>query len=169
MRKSSSFLPNFPGRPESAGGRACATVADYLRRHDQLAGMLPNASRLMALQEACAGILPEHFAFADVMQLEKERLTIGVTNQATAARIRQKLPLLKAGLEKTGWPVKSIRIKVRLKTQVNLPAAPQKQPLSAETIEELEKLDAHLTLSGTHPALRDAVHAMMERHRKNAG
>ena len=137
--------------------------------HDRLSGMLPNVARLTALQKACEQLLPEHFTFSEILQLEKSQLTIGVPNQATAAKLRQKLPLLQTELESAGWPVETIRVKVKLKKRIQVPQTPQKEPLPPTVIEELGKLEMHLAQSGTHPSLMDAIHTMLKRHQQNAG
>lgn len=41
-------------------------------------------------------------------------MIISVPNQSIAARIRQQIPYLQAELNRTGWPVDSIRLKVQL-------------------------------------------------------
>lgn len=166
----SPFLLSTLNPARSTMGRKnnCASVTDFLQMHDRIASMLPNATRLIALQKACEQILPEHFSACEVLQLEKEQLTIGVSSQATAARLRQKLPLLQTGLDHAGWPIGTIRVKVKLKRKTRLPETLHKKPLSSEAIRELEKLEDYLTQSGTHPALMEAVHTMMKRHRQSS-
>ena len=137
--------------------------------HDRIAGMLPNVARLTALQKTCKQILPEYFTTGEVLQLEKGQLIIGLPNQATAAKLRQKLPLLQTGLENAGWPVETIRVKVKLKKRIWQPQTPQKEPLPPAVVEELEKLEMHLAQSGTHPSLMEAVHTMLKRHQQNTG
>jgi hypothetical protein len=144
----------------------CAPVTDFLKMHDRISGMLPNVTRLISLQKACEEILPEYFTACDVLELEKEKLTIGAPGQAQAARLRQKLPQLKNGLENAGWPVDTIRIKVKLKNPVRQQSAPQKKPLPKEALAELERLETWLSQSGTHPALAEAVRTMVKRHQK---
>ncbi len=129
--------------------------------------MLPNASRLISLQKACEDILAGYFSSCEVLQLEKEQLTIGAPSQASAARLRQKLPQLQKQLESAGWPVAAVRVKVKLKRQIRSQSVFEKKPLPYEAVAELEKLEAWLSQSGTHPALAEAVHTMMKRHRKN--
>jgi len=165
MHKFLSSILN-PTATDAGRKNTCAPVSTFLQMHDKVSGMLPNANRLIALQKACEDILPEHFAACDVLQMEKALLTIGAPSQAAAARLRQKLPQLKSGLEKTGWSLDSIRIKVRLKRQNRPKETPQKKTLPSEAVLELEKLEAWLTQSGTHPALEKAVRTMMERHQK---
>lgn len=144
----------------------CATVTDFLHRHDRISGLLPNADRLVSLQRTCETLLPEYFLACEVLQLEKARLTIGVPGQAAAARLRQKLPQLQSGLESAGWPVEHIRVKVKLKKPLRQTTVPQKKPLSSEALAELEKLEVSLAQAGTHPALAEAIQTMMNRHRE---
>jgi hypothetical protein len=146
----------------------CAPVTDFMQMNEQLSGMLPNAARLIELQKACRQILPDHFATSQVLQLEKNRLSIGASSQGVAAKLRQKLPLLKNRLEEAGWVVDNIRIKVKLRQQTRQTDYPEKKPLSAGTVNELEKLENSLAESGSHPALIKAVHTMINRH-KNPG
>ncbi|MDL2283687.1 flagellar hook-length control protein FliK [Oxalobacter sp. OttesenSCG-928-P03] len=168
MHKFLSSILNPSGKTSGKKG-VCAPVTDFLQMHDSISGMLPNATRLIALQKACEQILPDHFMACEVLQLEKKRLTVGVPSQAAAARLRQKLPLLQTGLDNAGWPVEGIRVKVKLKKPAWQPEQPEKKPLPDEALDELEKLQTQLAQSGTHPALMEAVHAMMTRHRKKSG
>lgn len=136
--------------------------------HDRISGILPNATRLIALQKECEQTLPEHFTGCEVLQLEKDRLTVGVPSQATAARLRQKLPLLQTGLENAGWPIKTIQVKVKLKKTIRQTERPPKKPLPSSVVEELGKLETYLTQSGTDPALMEAINAMMKRHQRDS-
>ncbi|MCM1128667.1 MAG: DciA family protein [Alistipes senegalensis] len=145
----------------------CAPVADFLQQHDRLAGMLPHAARLMAIGQACQAALPAWFSAVEILQLGKGRLTIGVTSQAAAARLRQKTPFLQTALQQAGWPVETIRIKVRLKNSPWQPVPAPKKPLSEGAISELDKLSSWLKEAGTNPALKEAVCAMLARHRQN--
>lgn len=141
----------------------CAPVADFLQTHDRLSGMLPHAARLMAIRQACETALPAWFT-GDILQFEKGRLTVGVPSQAVAARLRQKTPLLQAALQDAGWPVEAIRIKVRLKNDPWQVAPAPKKPLPAGAVTELARLADWLKDAGTHPALTEAVAAMLARH-----
>lgn len=147
----------------------CASVTDFLKQHDSMSGMLPNAERIVTLQKNCEQILPEYFSACKVLQLNDEKLTISVPNQATAARLRQKLAFLQTGLEKSGWPVKTVRVKVKPREKSHVVAATQKEPLSQQAVEELAKLEEQLTKSGTDPVLMNALQTMMKRHQKNPG
>lgn len=146
----------------------CAPAADFLQKHDSLSAMLPHAARLMAIRQTCETALPAWFA-GDILQFEKGRLTVGVSSQAVAARLRQKTPLLQGALQDAGWPVQAIRIKVRLKNDPWQPAPAPKKPLPTGAVAELARLSATLTETGTHPALTEALAAMLARHRKKRG
>lgn len=163
--------PLTPGQSrDSAEKRGhCASATDFLQQHEQISGLLPNVARLIALQKLCEEAMPEHFSACHVVQLEQEKLTIGAPSQASAARLRQKLPLLQTVLENAGWPLKSIRIKVKLKRREPPPPVWQRQPPAANAIEELEKLEAYLEQGSAHPALMDAVSTILKKHRQNAG
>ncbi|MCM1511800.1 MAG: flagellar hook-length control protein FliK [Oxalobacter formigenes] len=145
----------------------CAPAADFLQQHDRLAGILPHAARLIAIRQACQAALPAWFPFGEIIQLEKGRLTIGITSQAAAARLRQKTPFLQTALQQAGWPVEAIRIKVKLKNAPLQPAPAPKKTLTEKAMTELAKLSSWLDKAGTNPALKKAVCAMLARHRQN--
>lgn len=86
---------------------------DFLQQ-GKLSGILPHVTRLIELRKACEAILPEHFTYSRILQFTNGQLTLGVPNQATAARLRQKLPLLQSSLQNEGWIIEKIRVKVKL-------------------------------------------------------
>jgi len=133
--------------------------------NERIAGLIPNATRLISLQKTCEKILPGHFAFSEVLQLDKNRLTVGVPNQATAAKLRQKLPELQTGLANAGWPVESIRVRVRIKAKTPPRPVPQKRELPRAAIDELEKLKIRLGDKGEQSPLADAIHTTLDLHR----
>lgn len=143
----------------------CAPAAEYLQ-NTKLSGILPHALSLAAIRDTCQAALPTLFSTGDILQFEKGRLTIGVSSQAIAARLRQKTPFLQTALQQAGWPVEAIRIKVKLKNTPWQPAPSPKKPLPAGAVNELAKLSAWLKKAGTDPALTEAVCAMLARHQQ---
>lgn len=159
--------PKRHHHPKSMSKKAnCAPAAEFLQKNDRLAGILPHASRLAAIRKACQAALPALFSTGDILQFEKGRLTVGVSSQAIAARLRQQTPFLQAALQQAGWPVESIRIKVRLKNTPWQPAPSTKKPLPDKAVNELDRLSAWLKKAGTDPALTEAVCAMLARHQQ---
>lgn len=90
------------------------TATEYLDSHENMSGLLQAARRLSEIEKTCQSILPRHFSACSVLKLENGTMIIGVPNQSIAARIRQQIPYLQAELNRTGWPVESIRLKVQL-------------------------------------------------------
>lgn len=152
MNKKTLFIP------------AAGFLQEFLQKDDKLSGMLTYASRLMDIRQACEAALPAWF-IGDILQFEKGRLTIGVPSQALAARLRQKTPFLQAALQQAGWPVESIRIKVKLRNDPWQPKPAPKKTLPDVAIVELTKLSSWLKEAG-NPALAKAIDAMLARHQQ---
>ena len=158
-------LPRLPFLREQTHAKSPQRKAtDFLQMNEHIAALIPNAARLIALQQSCEKILPGHFAFSEVLQLEKNRLTVGVPNQATAAKLRQRLPELQAGLEKAGWTVENIRVKVRIKPKTTPGPILQKRVLSPVAVKELEKLKVRLAGTDEKSSLADAINATLDHH-----
>lgn len=85
---------------------------------------MPTAMRMASLQEDVAKTLPLIAGSCGVLSFEEGVLVLGAPNAAVAARLKQQVPTLMAALQKHGWQVNSIRLKV----QVTQPIAPQYVP-----------------------------------------
>lgn len=96
----------------------------FLRANDRLASLMPAAARMASLQEDVAKALPLIAGSCGVLSFEDGVLVLGAPNAAVAARLKQQVPTLTAALQKRGWQVGSIRLKV----QVTQPIAPQYVP-----------------------------------------
>jgi hypothetical protein len=72
----------------------CPAAADFLRDDGKMAGVLPTAARLIALQKSCKQNLPQLFGTCEVLRLEDGLLTVSAPNAAAASRLKQTLPLL---------------------------------------------------------------------------
>lgn len=107
-----------PKRPYTIYGtrdrRTAFGATDFLRSNDKLASLLPAAMRIGRLQKDFRVILPPMYAGCDVLSFQDGALVLAVPSSAVAAKLKQQLPKLQAGLQKKGWQVDSVRIKIQV-------------------------------------------------------
>ena len=166
----SKFSPNFTPfrRPEA---RTDAREAmDFLRSTDRLGGLLPTASRLAQLQQACERLRPQTLALCRVVHLDKGQLQIAVPNAALATRLRQQLPRLAAGLRENGWPIEDIRLKVQVMPErLPRPPAPKKQDLPNAALASFAELETTLEQDPRNAELRHALRTLLARRAPYSG
>lgn len=94
--------------------REPASVIDFLKRHDGTAAMLPAAERLLDLQRDTLALIPPALhAVCTVSGLDAGTMTLRVSSASAAAKLRQTLPRVSDGLQRRGWKVSGIRIRVQ--------------------------------------------------------
>lgn len=161
MIRSTNFTPHPPG------ARTAKTVkgaADFLRAHDRMSSILPAVTRLAALQQDCAVLLPAMFELCAVLHVDAGQLILAAPNAALAARLKQQLPKLQDGLIKRGWQVNAIRIKLQV-VQPRQNTAPAKQlTLPEQALSSLASLGETLEDTPRNQALKSALAAMVRRH-----
>src|SRR4051812_12430229 len=94
--------------------RTAFGATDFLRANDRLASLMPTALRIGNLQKDVKVTLPPMYAGCEVLSLQEGNLTLAVPSSAVAAKLKQQLPKLQAGLQKKGWQVESVRIKIQV-------------------------------------------------------
>ena len=160
----SRFTPNFTPfrRPEA---RADAREAmDFLQSTEKLSALLPAASRLAQLQQACEHLQPLIFPSCRVVHLDKGLLQIAVPNAALATRLKQQLPRLAASLREKGWPVEEIRLKVQVMPErLPAPPAPKKRDLPNAALASFAALENSLDADPRNQGLREALHSLLAR------
>ncbi len=137
------------------------TVADYLGSHEKLAGLMDTVQKLSVLQTDCSDILSSCFIGCRVLKLEEGTLLVGVPNQASAARLRQKMPLLKNRLGARGWPVNAIRLKIRFPDPPPAPEAVGKKHLSPTAFASIVTLCENLEKTDSDTGLMNALHQLI--------
>ncbi|WP_338016830.1 DciA family protein [Noviherbaspirillum saxi] len=131
-----------------------------------MAALLPAITRMAALQQDCSAILPAMFDACSVIQFEAGQLVLSTPNAALAAKLKQQLPKLQEALLQRGWQVNAIRIKVQVRKLVEK-AKPVKQlKLPPQAVSALASLTEALDDSPRNQALKDALSAMVNRHRR---
>ncbi|WP_036300482.1 DciA family protein [Methylotenera sp. L2L1] len=114
-----------------------------------------------AAQKLWAEIAPENMAqFSHISSIKNNQFTVYANNNAVAAKIKLLIPSLLIRLEKQGYEVTAIRVKVQAKSSP-LPVPKSTKSLSPEAINQLHKLE--VKLSGT--TLGDSLAKLL----KNAG
>ncbi len=119
-----------------------AEVNTLLR--DQLSHLWPAISNITACQKVCVVVLPQLFLYCQVLHVDADQLTLAAPNSALASKLKQQLPKLQDALQKAGWQINAIRIKV----QVN--PVPQDEPhekqcqLSATALAAFSELEKNL-------------------------
>ena len=94
--------------------RTSLDVTDFLRRNDKMAGLLPAAMRIASLQADCAAALPSMFSNCDVLSFDDAHLVLATPTSAVAAKLKQQVPKLLGALQKKGWQIVDIKLKVQV-------------------------------------------------------
>jgi hypothetical protein len=149
--------------------RTSIDATDFLRRNNSLATLLPAATRMASLQKDCRTILPPMYAGCEVMSLQDGMLTLAVPSSAVAAKLKQQAPKLQLTLQKKGWQVESVKIKIQVGR-----ALPQQQeglkPSSLElpptAVQAFEELGDALPESAQNAGLIAAIRRLAEKRKK---
>ncbi|MBW8901590.1 MAG: DUF721 domain-containing protein [Massilia sp.] len=143
-------------------------ATDFLRSSDRLASLLPTALRVGNLQRDVKVILPPMYAGCDVLSFQDATLTLAVPSSAVAAKLKQQLPKLQAGLQKKGWQVDNVRIKIQMRP--NVPVREELKPstltLPSTAVEAFEELGDSLPETPQNAALIAAIKRLAERRKK---
>jgi len=152
--------------------RTSIEATDFLRRNDRLAALLPTATRMASLQKEVRLILPPMYANCEALSIQEGVLTLAVPSSAVAAKLKQQAPKLQAALQKKGWQVDSVRIKIQVGRA--LPAEPEGlKPSSLElpptAVQAFEELGDALPESPQNAQLIAAIRRLAERRKQNKG
>jgi len=167
MKYASTFTPYRPSLTNAQRmARSTKEASVYLQSNSAMAALMPALARLSSLQKTCAASLPSMFETCEILQFESGQLVMSAPNAALAARLKQLLPRLQDRLQKDGWQVNSIRIKV----QVGKIAAPPPVPkrvleLPPTAVDSFAELSTALEDTPRNQALKDAIDAMVRRRK----
>jgi hypothetical protein len=165
MKHTPSYSP-YTHHIRSASFKAAQArdAADFLRSNNALSAILPTASRLVALQNECATIMPSMFKACEVLHLSEGQLTLRTPNAALAAKLKQQLPTLQSQLIARGWQVNTIRIKVQMKTPT-APRPPHQPPiLPTGAVSAFHALASALEDSPRNQSLKTALASILRRN-----
>ncbi len=140
-------------------------VTDFLRRNDKMAGLLPAAMRMASLQADCANALPSMFSNCDVLSFEDARLVLATPSSAVAAKLKQQVPKLQAALQKKGWQIVDIKLKVQVTRSIAPVVHTRQLVLPATATSAFEQLGSALAPTEQNAGLIAAIKAMAARRR----
>ena len=148
--------------------RTAFGATDFLRSNERLAALLPAAMRIGNLQKDVRVILPPMYGGCDVLSFQESVLVLAVPSSAVAAKLKQQLPKLQAGLQKKGWQVESVRIKIQVGRAV---AAAQPQAvkrvleLPPTAVQAFEELGETLPATAQNAPLIAALRRLAEKRK----
>ena len=140
-------------------------VTDFLRRNEKMAGLLPAAMRMASLQSDCAKALPSMFSNCDVLSFEEAHLVLATPSSAVAAKLKQQLPKLQMALQKKGWQVLDIKLKVQVTRSIAPVVHTRQLVLSSSAKSAFEELGGALAPTAQNAGLIAAIKAMAARRR----
>ena len=140
-------------------------VTAFLRRNDKMAGLLPAAMRMASLQSDCARELPPMFSQCDVLSFEDAHLVLATPSSAVAAKLKQQLPKLQAALQKRGWQVVDIKLKVQVTRSIAPVVHTRQLVLPATATTAFEDLGNSLPQTEQNATLIAALKAIAARRR----
>ena len=140
-------------------------ATDFLRHNDKMAGLLPTAMRMASLQTDCAKALPPMFSNCDVLSFEDARLVLATPSSAVAAKLKQQLPKLLGALQKRGWKVEDIKLKVQVTRSIAPVVHTRQLVLPTSAVSAFEQLGDELEQSEQNATLIAAIKAMAARRR----
>ena len=145
--------------------RTSREATDFLRGNDRMASLLPAAMRMASLQKDCAAALPPMFGLCDVLSFEEGALTLATPTSAVAAKLKQQLPKLQAALQKRGWQVNHIRLKVQVTRSLPPVVHTRVLEMPETAVSAFEELGTALADTPQNAQLIAAIKAMAARRR----
>jgi hypothetical protein len=165
MRRAFSFSPYQQDASVAGNKLTPKGIADFLLAHDKMASLMPTVMRLAALEKDCAALLPDMFNTCAVLQFNDANLLLSAQNAGLAAKLKQQLPKLQAGLVKRGWQVNAIRLKVQVVKNVEKSKASKQLLMPSQALSAWSELENTLEESVRNASLKAALGALVARHR----
>lgn len=145
--------------------RTALEATDFLKRNDKMAALLPTAMRMASLQADCARSLPPMFAECDVLSFQDAQLVLATPTSAVAAKLKQQIPKLIAALQKRGWQIVDIKLKVQVTRSIPPVVHTRQLVLSDSAKAAFEELGNTLPETAQNATLIAALKAMAARRR----
>jgi hypothetical protein len=161
--------PSYPFHVYGTRDRKTAFGAtDFLRGSDKLSSLLPTVARIGNLQKDCRLILPPMYNHCEVLSLQEGTLTLAVPSSAVAAKLKQQLPKLQGGLQRKGWQVDAVRIKIQVGRALPVQDAPKPSSLvlPPTAVEAFDALGDALPQSKENAPLIAALKRLAEKRKK---
>ena len=139
----------------------------WLNQSSHGASLLATAARLLEMQQHLRTALPAPLnASCQIIRWQDDILTVSVPTAAHSAKLRQVVPRLAGALQKHGWQVNEIR--VRVQAMPMLPQAPGRTPPEHRPVITENGVEAFARLAHELPQgpLSDAVRRLLERRQQ---
>lgn len=146
-------------------GRIPAGATDFLKKDHKLAALLPAVERMAALQKDCAAALPSMFAHCDILAFEDGQLLLSTPSAALAAKLKQQLPKLQEMLQRKGWQVHNIKLRVQMMKAAEIKEQMRALSLPPAAVDAFEALSVSLEQSKQNSDLIQALRLMVRRRR----
>ena len=162
-------MPSYPFHIYGTRDRRTAFGAtDFLRSNEKLAALLPTAMRVGNLQKDVRLILPPMYAHCEVLAFGEGILTLAVPSSAVAAKLKQQVPKLQANLQKKGWQVETVRIKIQVGRALPAQTEPRRSSLElpATAVDAFEELGNSLPASTQNAPLIAALKRLAEKRKR---
>lgn len=128
-------------------------VSEVLDRTDAFAALRAGVEQVASLQRDLTALLPDYLAsHVEPGSIKDGTLTLFAAHNALAARLRQVERRLLADLQKRGWPVDALRVRVRPKDAPEPPHVKQAR-MTSVGVAALRELADHLEPSPLQAAL----------------
>jgi len=131
----------------------------------QLAHLWPTITNIAALQKECVSALPQLFLYCQVLHLEADQLVVAAPNSALASKLKQLLPKLQTALQKAGWQINAIRIKVQVNPVLEKEPVEKKCQLPGTALKAFGELEKNLSGSRHNEGLLEALRNLISRKR----
>ncbi|MDR1276808.1 MAG: DciA family protein [Candidatus Accumulibacter sp.] len=120
--------------------------------------IIAHAKRLALLSRIYQEIVPAQLGLiSQLVNYKSEKLILHTSSHAAASKLRQMAPTLVDGFSRRGYQCNDIQIKVQpIETKKDSPL-PAREPLSLETLKEIEELQKSLPESALRAALGKLV------------
>ncbi|NVI02591.1 DciA family protein [Paraburkholderia youngii] len=158
-----SRFSSFSRPPKQFDLRRPQPLAEVLGRTDAFAALRAGVEQIAALEKDLRELLPDYVATSVEPGFIKEGvLALFAAHNALAARLRHLEPRLLVDLQQRGWPVQSLKIRVRPQPLKEPPPVKQARmtPAGAAALQALSE-------SLEPSPLQEALARMAARHRRN--
>ncbi|MGZ8293520.1 MAG: DciA family protein [Telluria sp.] len=140
-------------------------ATDFLRKNERMASLMPAAMRMGSLQKDCADALPPMFSNCDVLSFEQGQLVLATPTSSVAAKLKQQLPKLQAALQKRGWQVDAIKLKVQVTRSAPPAVEIRKLSMPDTAVSAFEELGETLEATPQNEKLIAAIKSMAAKRR----
>jgi hypothetical protein len=154
-------------RSRSSGQSGSTHLIGWLGHDSQSANVLATAQMHLNMRSAVVSALPANMRSAfEVIKLDNQVLTLMVSSAAFAAKFRQLAPRVTAHIQKAGWNI--VEIKLKVQGGLGLPEI-VKPPREARTLDQtdLKAFEDLRTVLRPGP-LADAVAKLLRHHQGSA-